>query len=150
MIQNAQRAPEIIKNYKWALQLANFTKIKKKYSGGGGWSSDTLLKTGARAKTPTYLKTPKPEVEASVSADSRSSWKDERCSITGGYRQKIFSNNLTNIDANTKKNIRIFWGGWVTSKNNDFRDPCFGLNFRSWPKMTDTKPMNQIREAAPI
>ena len=39
---------------------------------------------------------------------------------------KIFSDNLTNIDTNSKKNVRISWGGSVTTKTSIFRDPCFG------------------------
>ena len=74
----------------------------------------------------------------------------ERCSRARGYPQKIFSDNLTNIDTNSKKNVRIFGGGSMTTKTPLFRDPCFAQFSDAQPKMTNTKPMSQNREAAPI
>ena len=66
------------------------------------------------------------------------------------YPQKIFSDNLTNIDTNSKKKVRIFGGGSMTTKTSLFSDPCFAQFSEAQPKMTNTKPMSQNREAAPI
>ena len=62
----------------------------------------------------------------SFSPKCSSARKVERCSRAKGYPRKIFSDNSTNIDTNSKKNVRIFWGGSVTTKTPIFCDPCFG------------------------
>ena len=62
----------------------------------------------------------------SFSPKCSSARKVERCSRARGYPRKIFSDNLANIDTNSKKNVIIFWGGSVTTKTPIFRDPCFG------------------------
>ena len=90
------------------------------------------------------------EVLDSILGKSRFSPNVERCSKPRGYPQKTFSDNLTNIDTNSKKNVRIFGGGSATPKNPLFRDPCFAQFSDAQPKMTNTKPMSQNREAAPI
>ena len=67
-----------------------------------------------------------------------------------GLPIKISSDNLTNIDANLKTNVNIFWGGSMTSKKHDFCDDCFGLQPDSSLKMNNIKPICQIHEVAPI
>ena len=61
----------------------------------------------------------------SFSPKCSSARKVERCSRTRGYPQKIFSDNLANIDTNSKKNVRNFRGAPVTTKTLIFRDPRF-------------------------
>ena len=50
----------------------------------------------------------------------------DHCSKPRGYPRKIFYDVLTNMYTTTKKIIKIFGGGSVTSKKNHFRTPWFG------------------------
>ena len=99
---------------------------------------------------PEAWKIQKREVLDSILGKNRFSPNVERCSKPRGYPQKTFSDNLTNIDTNSKKNVRIFRRGSMTTKTPLFRDPCFAQFSDAQPRMTNIKPMSHIRDTAPI
>ena len=69
----------------------------------------------------------------------------ERCSQARGYPRKIFSDNLINIDTNSKKCQKILWcpGDHHTQI---FRDPCFGSFSDEAPEITIIKPIMETRD----
>ena len=107
----SRRAPKSEKYISERYSYQILWKSLKQYFWWWGWSHDTWLEIGERAKTTTYLNMLKPKVEASVSAENISSWKDERCSITRDYPHKIFSDNLTKIYANVEKMLEFYGVG---------------------------------------
>ena len=74
----------------------------------------------------------------------------DHCSKPRGYPQKIFSEVLTNMCTMTKKNINIFGGGLVTSKNIDFRHPRSEINQEACQKIECSKTHRADPQPAPI
>ena len=70
----------------------------------------------------------------------------EHCSQASGYPQKIFSDNLTNIDTNPKKMLEFSGVGPWPLKLQFFVTPVLSHFRMKHPKMTVTKPIMETRD----